>query len=265
MARISAQQAETFPDNAGGRFSFLGLQNDKDRALVRFAYKSINDIPTYSVHDVYVDGKYKHIGCLRTDGSQPESLCPLCASGNTAKRVVYFNLRNEETGEMQLWSRSYRYFHDTMLPYLQGYEGELHNIPYIIQRSGERGSTSTTYAFIAQPAKPMPLEEFPEEIDVEEVNIIKNYSFDELQNYVNTGNLPSGNVNNVAPQASMVNPGIQPRRNNFGQPARVEDYAQPMQPQQGYGIPNQPQQYPQAYGQAPVNTNRRTVNNNGGY
>ena len=111
----------------------------------------------------------------------------------------------------------------------------------------------------------MPLEEFPEEIDVEEVNIVKNYSFDELQNYVNTGNLPSGNVSNAAPQASMVNPGIQPRGNNFGQPARVEDYAQPMQPQQGYGIPNQPQQYPQAYGQAPVNTNRRTVNNNGGY
>lgn len=252
MARISAQQAETFPDNAGGKFSFLGLQNDKDKALVRFAYKSVNDVPTYSVHDVYLDGKYKHIGCLRTDGSQPESLCPLCASGNTAKRVVYFNLRNEESGEVQLWSRSYNYFHNTMLPYLMNYEGELHNIPFIIQRSGERGSTSTTYAFIAQPANPMPLEDFPEEIDVEEVNIVKNYTFDELQTYVNTGVLPNSNKNQ---QAAPVNQGIQPRGMDMGQPARVENYNTPNQGY--YQQPVQPAM--------PANNTRRTMNNNSGY
>lgn len=248
MARISAQQAESFPEYSGGKFSFLGLQNDKDRALVRFAYQNVNDIPTYSVHDVYVDGKYKHIGCLRTDGSQPESLCPLCANGNTAKRVVYFNLRNEETGSMQLWSRSYKYFHDTMSPYLEMYNGELNNIPYIIQRSGERGSTNTTYAFIAQPAKPLPLDQFPEEIDVEQVNIVKNYSFNDLQNFVNNGTLPNTNSNLNESQTTM-NSGIQPRGNNFNQPT------------QAY---NQTNQYNQNYNQQP-NNNRRTINNNTGY
>ena len=58
-----------------------------------------------------------------------------------------------------------------------------------------------------------------------------------------------------ANQAQPVNQRIQPRNNfnNFGQPARVEDYNQSQ-----YGQPRQ------GYGSAPVNTNRRTMNN-GGY
>ena len=86
-----------------------------------------------------------------------------------------------------------------------------------------------------------------------------------MDNFIRTGVLLGNNQ-----EAPVQNPGIQPRGNNynnFGQPARVEDYIQPAPQQygapQGYGPqPNYGYQQPAA----PMNNNRRTINNgNGGY
>lgn len=253
MSRLNAQQAQSFPENTG-RGSFLSLSNDGDSAVVRFAYNNVDDIPIYLVHDVPVDGRNRQVGCLRTDNSQPDSVCPLCANGSYPRKVYYFNVRNEETGEMQIWSRSEAFFKKNMETLLREYNNSgtpLTDIPIKIIRKGARGDTQTTYTFIPQPVSPLPLDQFPDEIDPEENNIIRNYNFNDLQNYVSTGNLPTNQAN----QAQPVNQRIQPRNNfnNFGQPARVEDYIQSQygQPQQGYGS-------------APVNTNRRTMSN-GGY
>ena len=96
----------------------------------------------------------------------------------------------------------------------------------------------------------MTLDQFPEEIDPEEKGIIKKFSFDQLQNYVNTGVYPEeGNKATNANQAVNANQAeVRPRDsyNNFGQPARVENYM------------NNGQQY-----SSPMNTNRRTMNNGG--
>lgn len=259
MSRLNAQQAESFPDSAG-RTSFLSLQNDGDTAVVRFAYKSLQDVPVYLVHNIMKDGRNHQIGCLRNDYSQPNSVCPLCAAGEVPRKVVYFNLRNEQTGDMQIWQRSENQFKNKIKPYLEGYEGSIHDVPFLIKRSGAKGSTSTEYAIIAQPVQPLPLDQFPDDIDVEEKNIIKNYTFDELQNYVNTGNLPLN-----ANQASNNN-GIQPR-NDYNQ-APMQGYQQPMQQPMGMGQPVYPQQgvpVQNNFGAMPVNNNRRTMNNNDGY
>ena len=72
--------------------------------------------------------------------------------------------------------------------------------------------------------------------------IVKEYDFNTLQNYVQTGQLPNNN-------SGEEEPAIRPRGNNIaniGQPARVEDYAQ-------------------APVQAPATRNRRTISNQGGY
>ena len=252
MSRLNAQQAQSFPDNAG-RTNFLSLQNDGDSAVVRFAYRSLGEVPIYLVHNIMKDGRNHQIGCLRTDYSQPNSVCPLCAAGEVPRKVVYFNLRNEQTGDMQIWQRSENQFRKDITPYLEGYEGQIHDVPFLIKRSGAKGDTSTKYAVIAQPVQPLPLDQFPDDIDVEEKGIIKNFSFDELQNYVNTGNLPLN-----ANQASNNN-GIQPRNDYNQAPQQV--YNQPM----GQPAYVQPQVAPvQNYGAVPVNNNRRTMNN-GGY
>ena len=58
MSRLNAQQAQSFPDNVG-RTNFLSLQNDGDSAIVRFAYKSLGEIPIYLVHNIMRDGRSK--------------------------------------------------------------------------------------------------------------------------------------------------------------------------------------------------------------
>ena len=250
MSRLNAQQAQSFPDNAG-RTNFLSLQNDGDSAIVRFAYKSLGEIPIYLVHNIMRDGRNHQIGCLRTDYSQPNSVCPLCAAGEVPRKVVYFNLRNEQTGDMQIWQRSENQLKKDITPYLEGYEGHIHDVPFLIKRSGAKGDTSTKYAVIAQPVQPLPLEQFPDDIDVEEKGIIKNFSFDELQNYVNTGNLPL-----AANNQGTNNNGVQARP-EYNQPAPMQGYAQPIGQPQGVPVQNN-------YGAMPVNNNRRTMNN-GGY
>ena len=140
MSRLNAQQAQSFPENTG-RGSFLSLSNDGDSAVVRVAYNNVDDIPIYLVHDVPVDGRNRQVGCLRTDNSQPDSVCPLCANGSYPRKVYYFNVRNEETDEMQIWSRSEAFFKKNMETLLREYNNSgtpLTDIPIKIIRKGAR-------------------------------------------------------------------------------------------------------------------------------
>lgn len=251
MSRLNAQQAETFPESSG-RTSFLSLQNDKDEAIVRFAYNTVEEIKnsTDLVHDVMVEGRNRQVDCLRSDFSQPDSVCPLCASGLTPKKVLYFNVRNEQTGEMQVWQRSESYFKANMETLFNEYTKNgtpLCSIPFKIIRNGAKGDTQTKYTFIPLPADGMTLDQFPEAIDPRDAGIIKEYDFNTLQNYTATGSLPSNNANQGQPMMAR------PQPQAYGAP---NAYQQPMQqmPMNGYQ-------------QAPMNNNRRTImnNGNGGY
>ena len=106
------------------------------------------------------------------------------------------------------------------------------------------------------------MDQLGETIDVEKEGIVKVLSFQEMENYLRTGQLPQP----ANQQGGYNNPGIQPRGNDFGQPARVQDYNQPA-PMQGYQQPAPAQAPTQGYYQqpvgAPINSTRRTINNNG--
>lgn len=255
MARLNLEQAASFPNSSGGT-SFLSLQNDGDSAKVRFAYNSYQDIITDSVHDAKNnEGKFRQVSCLRHSNEEPFSVCPMCAAGSPIKKVIYFNVRNEETGEMQVWQRSEAYFRNNLLPLFQDIMNDYPNvplcsIPFKITRNGAKGDHNTKYVIRNLQPDGMTLDQFPEEIDPEEKGIIKKFSFDQLQNYVNTGVYPEeGNKATNANQAVNANQAeVRPRDsyNNFGQPARVENCM------------NNGQQY-----SSPMNTNRRTMNNGG--
>ena len=69
----------------------------------------------------------------------------------------YVLSRNEETGEMQIWSRSEAFFKKNMETLLREYNNSgtpLTDIPIKIIRKGARGDTQTTYTFIPQPVHP---------------------------------------------------------------------------------------------------------------
>lgn len=247
MARLNAQQAASFPQSSG-RNSFLSLQNDGDSAIVRFAYANTEELmgcdTVHTIKNNQTD-KYVTVDCLKTDYSNPDSVCPLCAAGNQMKKIYFLQVRNEETGEMQLWQRSESFVRNNILDTLIEYEKDgtpITGIPFKIIRNGARGDFNTKYTLIPKQVDGMLLDEFPEDIDVRADGIVKEYDFNTLQTYVQTGQLP-GNDNND-------NQGIAPRGNNtysnFGQPARVENYTQ-------------------APVQAPATRNRRTMSNQGGY
>ena len=246
MARLNAQQAASFP-TGGGRNSFLSLQNDGDSAVVRFAYNSVDELcgcdSVHTIKNTETD-KYVTVDCLKTDNSNPDSVCPLCASGIKMQKIYYLQVRHEETGEMLLWQRSENFVLNTLVPLLSDYEADgtpITGLPIKIVRHGAKGDLNTTYALIPKAADGMTLDQFPEDIDVRVEGIVKEYSFQELQNYVATGKLPTAG-NNQEESA------IRPRGNapvNMGQPARVEDYNQ-------------------APVQAPATRSRRTINQ-GGY
>lgn len=247
MARLNAQQAASFPQS-GGRNSFLSLQNDGDSAVVRFAYNTVEDLcgcdSVHTIKNSQTD-KFVTVDCLKTDYSNPDSVCPLCAAGIKMQKVYYLQVRNEETGEMQLWQRSENFVLNTLVPLLSDYEDDgtpVTGLPIKIVRHGAKGDLNTTYALIPKAADGMTLDQFPEDIDVREEGIVKEYDFNTLQNYIQTGQLPNTN-------GGETEPAIRPRGNsvaNMGQPARVENYAQ-------------------APVQTPATRNRRTVNNQGGY
>lgn len=248
MARLNAQQAASFP-SGGGRSSFLSLANDGDSAVVRFAYSTVDELcGCDSVHTIKnnVTDKYVTVDCLKTDNSNPDSVCPLCAAGIKMQKVYYLQVRNEETGEMQLWQRGENFVTKNIVPILREYEKDgtpITGVPIKIVRNGAKGDLNTTYNLIPRPVDGMLLDQFPEDIDVRADGIIKEYDFNTLQRYVQTGQLPNNN-------GGEEEPAIRPRGNdpynNFGQAAVVENYAQ-----------------------APVQTaatrSRRTINNQGGY
>lgn len=247
MARLNAQQAASFP-SGGGRNSFLSLQNDGDSAVVRFAYNSVEELCCCdSVHTIKnsVTDKYVTVDCLKTDNSNPDSVCPLCASGIKMQKTYYLQVRNEETGEMQLWQRGENFVLNTLVPILAEYEDDgtpITGVPIKIVRKGARGDMNTKYNLIPKQVDGMTLDQFPEDIDVRADGIIKEYDYNTLQNYVQTGQLPNNN-------SGEEEPAIRPRASSvasIGQPARVEDYGQ-------------------APVQAPATRSRRTIGGQGGY
>lgn len=247
MAKLNAKQAASFP-SGGGRNSFLSLQNDGDSAVVRFAYNTVDELcgcdSVHTIKNTQTD-KYVTVDCLKTDYSNPDSVCPLCAAGIKMQKVYYLQVRNEETGEMQLWQRGENFVNKNIVPILKDYENDgtpITGVPIKIVRNGAKGDLNTTYNLIPKAVDGMTLDQFPEDIDVREDGIIKEYDFNTLQNYIQTGQLPNNNI-------EEDNEVIRPRGNmnqNFGQPARVENYAQ-------------------APVQAPATRSRRTMNNQGGY
>lgn len=250
MAKLNAKQAASFP-SSGGRNSFLSLQNDGDSAVVRFAYNTVDELcGCDSVHTIKNNqtDRYVTVDCLKTDNSNPDSVCPLCAAGIKMQKTYYLQVRNEETGEMQLWQRGENFVLNTLVPILSEYEDDgtpITGVPIKIVRKGAKGDLNTKYNLIPKQVDGMTLDQFPEDIDVRADGIIKEYDYNTLQNYIQTGQLPN---NNIEEDNQVIQPRGNNNYNNFGQPARVEDYGQAPAPVQ-----------------APATRNRRTISNQGGY
>lgn len=143
---ISQDFAQRLSEGSGGKY--FALKNDKDFAVVRFMYDSIDQLSQdiYAVH--YTDdGKHE---CKRQNFADPISVCPLCQAGNKPKAVVFISMYNEDTKEAVVWEKSFTWYQNTLLPVLTELLNEnqgksIASFPIKIVRNGATGDMKTVY------------------------------------------------------------------------------------------------------------------------
>jgi len=189
MARFNASQVENY--KPAGNSSFFSLANDGDYERVRLMYNDMNDVELFSVHEVEVNGQTYWVNCLR-EYDEPVDKCPLCASGNRIQVKMWVPLYIENTGEVKVWERG-RTFVSQVESAARRFNPLVSTI-FEIERNGKKGDQNTTYALINVDRDDKQLAELP---PVPEVvgGIVKDLTFEQIEEYLQTGNIPSLNTN----------------------------------------------------------------------
>lgn len=191
MARFKADQVEQYKTGGAGG-SFFSLQNDKDYETVRLMYNDMNDVELFSVHEIEVNGQTQWVNCLR-EYDEPVDNCPLCAAGNRLQVKMWVPLYMENTGEVKVWERGRTFV--AQIESAARRFSPLVSSTFDIERNGKKGDQNTTYALVKVNGEEKTLDQLPPKPQVVGT-IVKEYTFDELETYLQTGNVP-GNTNNV--------------------------------------------------------------------
>lgn len=189
MGKINpATDLENYSSN---NTSYFSLKDDKDTAMVRFMYNSINDVEAFAVHKVKVNGFDRYVNCLR-EYTDPLDKCPLCESGHRVIARLFLPLYKIDTGETMLWDRSSK-FYNTMTD-LCAKCNPLVSFPIEIERNGAKGDMNTFYEFYPEPSDGTLIEDLPEPPNPIGT-IILDKTYDELMTYVQTGSFDTGESN----------------------------------------------------------------------
>lgn len=224
MARFNASQVDNYKSSSSG--SFFSLANDGDYETVRLMYNDMNDVELFSVHEVEVNGQTYWVNCLR-EYDEPVHKCPLCASGNRLQVKMWVPLYIVNTQEVKVWERG-RTFVAQIESAARRFKPLVSTI-FDIERKGKKGDQTTTYSLINVDKDETTLDQLPELPQVVG-NIVKELTFEELEKFLQTGQLP--NTNTSAPQTR--NPGSDRRpASNTEQPV-VRRQPRTRQPNEEY-------------------------------
>lgn len=181
MAQFKASDADNYGGQGGG--GFFGLKNDKDTALIRFLYNTIDDFSGHSVHEVEVDGRKRYVNCLRAY-NEPVTACPLCASGNPVRAKAFIHIYDCDEQVVKIWDRG-----KTFIPKLSSLCARytpLVSVPFEIERNGKKGDTNTTYETYPLAPDDVTLEDLPEPLEILG-SLVLDKDFDQLENFLDTG------------------------------------------------------------------------------
>jgi len=184
MGRINPNEMEQY--SSGGNSEFFSLPNDKDMATVRFMYETFEDVDTYAVHQIDVNGKNRYVNCLR-DHTQSVDECPLCSAKYPIIAKMFVSLYDVNEDKVKIWDRG-RSFKDTILGLCNRYN-PLVSTPFEIERQGKKGDTGTKYMPYPLQSDDTMLADLPEKADPLGT-IILDKSYDELCDYLDTGSFP---------------------------------------------------------------------------
>lgn len=180
MAVFNYQDLEQVNRNASERsqVEFFSLKNNRDEAIVRFAFDTLDQLEFVTVHNVSVGGKYRKANCPRGlfDGADK---CPLCQAKMPVQQRVFVKLiqynldqrdpRGKPTYVAKIWERSANYA-KTLQSYINNY-GNLSDYVFKIVRNGNAGDTKTTYDIM--PCMP---QLYPTELYAKDFSAFENYS-----------------------------------------------------------------------------------------
>lgn len=196
MAKFNpASDIDNYSSQGSG--NYFSLKDDKDTALVRFMYESVDDIEGYSVHKVKVNGVDRYVNCLR-EYTDPLNACPLCEARHKLTARFFVPLYMMDTGETVIWDRGpgkNNSFY-SQLTTLCNENNPLVSHPVEIERNGAKGDLDTTYEMYPQENDGTLLEDLPE-IPNPIGTLVLDKTFDELVTYVNTGSFEVGDNNPI--------------------------------------------------------------------
>ena len=185
MARVSYEDSEKYFSGTGS--DWFQLKNDGDVARVQFMLNSIDDIPIFSAHKVKVGDKERYVDCLRNP-QDPIDMCPFCAAGIPAKAVRFIVMYQHDDGKVKIWERGKQFI--SKLQGLINRYNPLEDKVFEIERHGKAGDTSTKYEiYPLDGADSVNLDDI--ELPEFEGSIILVKTFDEMEEYLDTGSFPN--------------------------------------------------------------------------
>lgn len=188
MARFNGADLDHY--GADSNTKFFSLKNDRDVATVRFLYNNIDDVEGYAIHQITLpDGKKRYVSCLRKY-NEPVDNCPLCAAGYKVIAKLWVPVYDADADEVKLWERG-KSFYSKLSSLCMRYN-PLVGGTFEIERNGKPGDTQTRYEIYPVGTDETQLADLPEAPDPMGT-IILDKTFEELQEFVETGTLSTSN------------------------------------------------------------------------
>ena len=204
MNATNQSQTNDGSKNSYNKVTFFSLKNNGEEAYVRFILdEPEKDMEILSTHEITVNSKKRKINCIKTNNDP--STCPFCANNEPTKTRIYLKLieyGRDENGEVKaspkVWERPFRFLMDSGLKgYMDDYGNELSSLIFKVSRSGEAGSSATTYPI--RPVSPKLQQAMDPKCPLDKSlfdgykalgTIVFDKTADEIKIYQTTGNFP---------------------------------------------------------------------------
>jgi len=183
MPRISPNETDNY---GSGGSDFFSLPNDKDTARVRYMYESFDDIDTFAVHEIELNGKKRYINCLRTY-QDPIDMCPLCAAGYPVIVKMFIQLFDVDEERIKVWDRG-RTWKKVMEGLCNRYNPLVSTI-FEVERSGKKGDPSTTYQNYPLQTDDTTLDDLPEKPELLG-GLVLDKTAEDIEVFLETGQFP---------------------------------------------------------------------------
>lgn len=140
MAKITTEQAMKITSSTSS--GYFSLKDDNDSANVKFMYNSADEIETYAVHEVEVNGFNRHVDCLKD--AEGNGVCPFCEKGVKRTARTFFKLYNADKDTVEVWDCGIKRA-PMIESIIRGRSEHIVNDCYEIVRHGKARATDTTY------------------------------------------------------------------------------------------------------------------------